>query len=241
MGRVARRVLLLALVMSLVVACGQGTPEDDPRPLTGPEAELLAAVRFNLHQQGTVPVTMYWPGSPSLTIEATLDLDAGLAYGTMTSEAEDGAAAVTSVVGWTLDGTAAAVAPEGRSEVPDLEDWVVRPLSTDNRQDIFLSLALTLGSDRPENPLLLRQSSARHLRADRVDGVDVAVFQGPRPAGDDGSSRTRFWIDGEGQLRRFEAYLGDAQGRLATVTVLDELPEIEGLRSVVAEVLRHSG
>jgi len=113
---------------------------------------------------------------------------------------------------------------------------------TDTGQDLLLTLLLSLGTDRPENALLLRQGSAEFLRHDEVDGVRVTVMSGPRPAQDTQESKTRYWVDADGDLRRFEAYLGDAQGRDAVVTVLSAPDQAAGgaadtLRDVASEVL----
>lgn len=237
---IGRRALVVSALGVLVLAgCGSdekastGAPSDDPRALTSQEAELLALARFRLHQRTTVPVTMEWPGTPSADLAVTLDLHEGVAWGRM-STGDD--ATSERLVVWDL--RAIGTAPAGDA-APAPAEWSTRGLSTDVPQDIFLTLALTLGSDRPENPVLLQQSTAQFLRRDTVDGIETSVFQGPRPADETAQrqARSRYWVDDEGALRRFEAYLGDRSGRFARLTVAEPHDEVTGLREAAAGVL----
>ncbi len=231
-----RSVIAGALGLMLLSACGgkdgasDKKPVDEPRALTSKEAELLALARVRLHRAETVPVVMEWPGEPSAELTVTLDLHGSLAWGRMKSEETE------RLLLWNLE--AVGTAPDG-AEVPELEAWAIRSISTEVPQDIFLTLALTLGSDRPENPVLLQQSTAQFLRRDEVEGTPVSVLQGPRPADEEESreSRSRYWIDDEGALLRFEAYLGDPAGRFARLTVTAPHDEVEGLREAAPKVL----
>lgn len=245
MPTASRRTLLVAATLApllTAVGCGEDEPDpvvDEERPLTGEEAELLALTRFRLHQEKAVPVRMELPGADGSTIEATLALAAGTAWGTATF-----ADAPSRVIAWTTHVVATAARPDDGRPAPADADWTTRAMSTDVVQDLFLLLALTLGSDRPENPVLLQQGSARHLRRDEVDGTAVTVMSGPRPA-DEGAaargSRTRYWVDDEGGLRRFEAYLGAADGSFATLTRVGAVPEVPELDVRAAQVLRIAG
>lgn len=238
---IGRRALLVsALGVAVLAACADekksstAAPADDPRPLTSQEAELLALARFRLHQRATVPVDMEWPGTPSASLAVTLDLHDGVAWGRMSTGDDD--AATDRLVLWDLQ--AIGTAPSA-DEAPAPAEWSTRGLSTDVPQDIFLTLALTLGSDRPENPVLLQQSTAQFLRRDAVGGVETSVFQGPRPAEEteQRQARSRYWVDDEGALLRFEAYLGDRSGQLARITLTDPHDEVEGLREAAEGVL----
>src|SRR5262249_23196483 len=122
---------------------------------------------------------------------------------------------------------------------PERNAWSTRALSRAIPRDLLFQIALTLGADRPDNPTLLRQSTARVLRTDTGNGKEVSVFGGPRPAGetDDNASRTRYWLEPDGTFQRFEAYLGDANGQFATVTRLPAPPDVARLADGVAEVL----
>lgn len=233
---VSRRGLMVAAVVLMAVA-GCGTEErEKPRQLTSGEAEQLALARFNLHQRGQMPVSMMWRGAPDASISATLDLESGLGFGVISTDKSDGVAAVSRYIGWNQ--SAIATGPlSSDGALPASADWSTRALSTSNPQDIFLILALTLGSDRPENPLLLRQGSARLLRHDRVGHIPVKVIQGPRPAGDKQASRTRYWLDSEGALLRFQAFLGDQRGRFAQITFGADREQPTGLRASVESAL----
>ena len=242
MPKASRRTLLVAAALApllTAVGCGDDEPEavaEQERPLSGEEAELLALTRFRLHQEEEVPVRMELPGADGSTIEATLALAAGTAWGTATfADAPD------RVIAWSTKVVATAAVPEDGAAAPGRADWTTRAVGTGVVQDLFLLLALTLGSDRPENPVLLQQGSARFLRHDEVDGTPVTVMSGPRPA-DEGAdatgSRTRYWVDDDGGLRRFEAYLGAADGSFATLTRVGSVPEVPELDARAAEVLR---
>ncbi|HWL45758.1 MAG TPA: hypothetical protein VNQ73_22645 [Ilumatobacter sp.] len=67
-------------------------------------------------------------------------------------------------------------------------------------------LLVSLASDTPENPQLLRQNGVTWVRSDTVGQVAVDVLTGPVPAGATSSS-FRYWIDGTGNLMRLEARL----------------------------------
>lgn len=230
-----RGLILTVAALTAMAACGTDEPQK-PRQLTAGEAEHLALARFTLHQRGQVPVTMKWRGAPDASIEATLDLDSGLGFGTISTSKSDGVPAVRRYIGW--NHTAIATGPlSSNGGLPTSDEWSTRALSTEIPQDIFLTLALTLGSDRPENPLLLRQGSARLLRRDRVGDIPVKVIQGPRPADDKQSSRTRYWLDDDGVMLRFQAYLGDRKGRFAQITFDADREEPTGLRTAAEAAL----
>ena len=85
------------------------------------------------------------------------------------------------------------------------EGWQVRAMRRAGSElDSALRLLVDLAADRPENPRLLRRSTARWLRSDAVDGVVVDVLEEPAA----GESRLRYWVDADGRLRRVEARLG---------------------------------
>ncbi|MDQ6522997.1 hypothetical protein RB608_05270 [Nocardioides sp. LHD-245] len=257
--RVQRRTLLggaLGAAGLAVAATGCGSdddaapPPEKPRPLSGAEAEALALVRFQLYSASPVRVAMAWPGSPAISYAITLDLREHLAYGTF--ETREGGETDGGFAAWDL--ATVATAPGAAGDPPPAPGaWTQRALSTQYPHDVFLALALNLGSDRPENPALLRQSTARYLRSDEVDGAKVSVLEGPQQAaataspsaegGSAGDGRTRYWIDEDGALLRFEAYLGQAQGEFARIDVVRDGADSasdgadEALRARAAEVL----
>jgi hypothetical protein len=76
-------------------------------------------------------------------------------------------------------------------------------------QNLF-AVALSLGSDRPDNPTLLQQSDARWLRTDTIGDTAVDVITGPTSDGpavgtpDADAATVRYWIDERGRLLRVE-------------------------------------
>lgn len=253
--RITRRSLVIAgIAVAALSACGgSGSPASTsgaapsasgPRPLTTEEASALAMVRFRQFEASPVPVTMSWPGSPEATFAATLDLRKHLGYGTFSTEA-DGSVLDRGFVAWDLQTLATAQVAGRPRKVPKTDDWYRRAMSPDIPRDIFLAVALNLGSDRPENPALLRQGSARFLRYDELDGDRVSVLEGPRPAkaedSGDGRGRLRYWLDGRGRFRRLEAYLGDQEGRFASLTVAEPHRAAASIRPVARRVLAAGG
>jgi hypothetical protein len=96
---------------------------------------------------------------------------------------------------------------------PPTEGWDRQPVSHDlSVFDAALAMILQLGDDRPENPLLLQQSDARWIRADRVGEVKVDVMTGPSPEGapPGAGTRTRYWVDATGHVLRMEARIGQS-------------------------------
>lgn len=246
----ARRTVLVAGAVGTTVALLAGCGDDEPaaapdaeRRLSGAEAELLALTRFRLHQERTVPVRLEWPGPEEADVDATLDLRSGQAWGAATW-ADGGESRPPRLIAWSTRTVATAPRGDDGAAAPAGPAWTTRALSTGVPQDLFFLLALSLGTDRPENPVLLRQGSARFLRRDEVAGRPVTVFSGPRPAdeGDDAAgSRTRYWVDDDGALQRFEAYLGDARGDLARLTRGEGAPDVPDLAARAAEVLAAGG
>lgn len=233
--------------MLLLAGCGGEAggreAEPEPRSLTPEEAELLAVVRFRLYRASPVPVLMEWPGRPSSSFAVTLDLKDHRAYGRFTTS-EDGQQLEEGFVAWSFDRLATALpsaAGSSGDQVPAEGEWQMRSITTSVPRDILLLLALNLGSDRPENPLLLQQSSARFLRQDRLGDQTALVLEGPIRAdgepSEDRSSRLRFWVSEEGDPLRVEAYLGDAEGEWATIDLTDPHPQAEELRARAESVL----
>ncbi|MEU4522211.1 hypothetical protein AB0F52_26290 [Amycolatopsis sp. NPDC024027] len=116
-----------------------------------------------------------------------------------------------------LQWTPAAVAFRGgpgpaATDPPPSDRWQYRPLQPGPELDTALRLVLGLGADRPDNGQLLRQSSARWVRADVVGDIAVDVIDGsqaPATAAAKAAAGPRYWLDAAGLLRRVEARTGD--------------------------------
>jgi hypothetical protein len=207
--------LAVAAVLAVLAGCAVA-PEPEPdaaRLVTEEESQTLALVRFNNFDAGARRIT------------ATLDdrghelvLDGWVDYTTHTGLAllrVDGAADRELV--W--DGTYVATRPTtttGTPAVPaDLGGWDAAALDPQATplQALLIVLA-SLGADRPENPLLLRQGGALWLRDAALDDRPVTVFTGPNDGAvvdgviDPEAASVRYWVDADGLLVRVEVRLG---------------------------------
>lgn len=206
-----KTILLLALALT---ACGS-TP--DPRSLSVAEAERLALVRFSNYTTGVSGFTASVP-SPGgrLVLDGRVDFVNHLGYAGMRTDGRDDEFS-QGLVQWNLGRMAFAMTPSTKAVEPvPTVNWQVRELRERGSElDGALRLLVNLGSDRPENAQLLLQSSARWLRADKIGDTAVDVLEGPKQRGKESDdARLRYWVDGDGKLRRLEARLGD-QAELA--------------------------
>lgn len=223
--------VLAVLCLVVLAACGgsggsDGGSDDGPKRLTQGQAELLATVRFRNYDAGVRAVTVTIAGSAADgaggggRLTGWVDFAGHLGYGSV----EQGGAPLGSVL-W--DGTRMAVAegaPSPASFPIPAAGW--RPTALDVRASALtqtLAILLDLGSDRPENPLLLRQSDAAFVRTDEVAGRRVVVLAGPSPAqagsasppapaAADDSTRVRYWIDADGLVLRVQLRLAGTTG-----------------------------
>ena len=127
-----------------------------------------------------------------------------------------------------------------------VDGWASGPLDPANSSFTnILSVIGALGSDRPENPLLLRQSDAAWLRSDTIGDLAVDVFAGPSSATGDGQpgataepgdpqTAPRYWLDDTGLMHRVELRLGGSSawttvdfGSADGVTIPTEAPGSE--------------
>lgn len=199
-----------SLALLLVLTACSTTP--DPRPLSIPEAERLALVRFSNYTTGISAFTASVP-SPGgkLVLDGRVDFVNHLGYAGMRTDGRDDEFS-KGLVQWNLGRMAFAVNPSTRPVDPvPVIDWQVRDLQERGSElDGALRLLVNLGSDRPENAQLLLQSSARWLRSDKVGDTAVDIFEGPKQK-DAAEARLRYWLDADGKLRRLEAKLGNSE------------------------------
>ncbi|WP_329149428.1 hypothetical protein OIU91_23040 [Streptomyces sp. NBC_01456] len=219
----------LALVLT---ACGGGDGRGEraaggPRPLTTSEAELLSTVRFLNYQRVRGQIRAAVPAA-GRTVQLTGRVDwnthTGYARVLVPGQRQN------ILVRWDVRSAWLHPTANGRLPArPPRSGWQHRPLDPrTNPIDAVLLLALSLGTDRPENAQLLRQGGASRLRSERLNGTPVTVIAGPRPpdsrdtappapgtaTGSD-ERRTRYWIDADGRLHRFAALV--AGGKWATL------------------------
>lgn len=200
---------LLAVLM--LAACGSG-PE--PHPLTQEQAELLAVARFTNYGHRVVTFVGRIPSAAgTLELTGRVDYVHGVGYGTLRTEGGNGYGSA-GVLQWNRRALGFLAGATQAGDPPPAGQWQMRPLQAPGGElDTALALLLGLGNDRPDNAQLLRQSDARWLRSDRVDGTAVDVFEGPHTAGRPGTSapRLRYWVAGNRDLRRVEARIGSAE------------------------------
>ena len=229
MKRADRYVLILAVVafLAALTGCSSDSPPPEQtaapaRPVTTEEAQMLAVVRFNNFDTGTRPfTTSITEKGTDLTLHGWIDYASHVGYAQVT-----GASFTPQALLW--NGTTVGVhdSPPDANGNPVLPikdpastDWVSHPLNgSTSRLDSLLIVLGGLGSDRPENPLLLQQAGALWLRADSVAGTPVTVFASP-PSDDPpdpgdapitaDTSPLRLWVDAAGLLRRAEIRLGE--------------------------------
>jgi hypothetical protein len=203
------RVVLVAFAVMLVAACGSA-PE--PRPLSEQEAELLAVIRFTNYSDRVVAFRGQVPSSAgTLVLDGRVDFARSLGYASLRTAGETGYGS-TGVLQWSRAALAFLAGAGPAADPPPDGRWQLRRVQG-GELDTALALLLGLGNDRPDNAQLLRQSDARRLRSDTVDGTPVDVFEGPGGSGRGGADepRLRYWVDSSARLRRVEARIGLAR------------------------------
>jgi hypothetical protein len=206
------KVLPAVLAVLLLAGCGSGT---EPHPLTEQQAELLAVARFTNYDHGVVAFRSRVPSAAgTLELTGRVDYARGVGYGTLRTDARHDYGS-TGLLQWNRKGLAFLADATQAADPPPTGQWRLRPLQASGGDlDTALALLLGFGNDRPDNAQLLRQSDARWLRQDTVDGTAVDVFEGPR-GGSGKSPKLRYWVAGSGDLRRVEARIGTAESDAA--------------------------
>ena len=207
------------LVIALLGGCA-ATPEEapSPRPVTGDESQLLAITRFMNFDTGSRPIhTQITVSGVDTELTGWVDYSSQLGFvsvtGSFGAEALLWTNAALGAIPRDPDADGNPVLP-----IPALTDpaWQIQTLDPGaSGLDALLAAISALGSDRPDNPLLLQQSGALWLREDRVDGTPVTVFAAPlsdepvdeAPAAEEAT--VRLWVDADGLLRRAELELND--------------------------------
>jgi hypothetical protein len=169
----------------------------------------LAITRFRNYQAGGRAVTITVPTTTGgLVITGSIDYRAKLGYGVVRGTGRDTSS--DGLIEWTA--TTVLVhpmtnAPAEAPASPPGSDWYGRPLRTSGSSlDASLSIALGLGSDRPDNAELLPQNGAAWTGQAQVDGHQVDVMTGPTTGTKSGTASTvRYWIGSDGTMYRVQA------------------------------------
>jgi hypothetical protein len=222
------RAIVGTLALALVLAVGGCAAEPNPdgaRPVTTEEAQFLATARFRNFDAGARSI------SASLTDAGTaLELTGWVDYRSEVGLAVLAADGVAShLLLW--DATTVAANPTDAAEADRLlaepvrtpasaADFATAAMSDTGALHPLLAILIALGNDRPDNPLLLQQGGALWLREDTVGETPVTVYAGPTDASlesaataepalvDPDASSTRYWLDSDGLLLRFDVRLG---------------------------------
>lgn len=212
-----RSLAAAALVSAIVLTgCTAQTPtpaEPTPRALTVAESERLAVIRFNNYNSSPLSVSgTVQDGEDTLNVVGYVDYTRHLGYLRVTQP--DATASFLALITLNEVGIlddAAVTSDPPPATVPD-GDWkfvALDPASSTIAS--ALAVLINLGGDRPENPQLLRQSSARWLRETAIENADVTVMSGPgsEDSTDPGQgSALTYYVTDDGVLRRLEAALG---------------------------------
>ncbi|WP_163742843.1 hypothetical protein [Phytoactinopolyspora halotolerans] len=204
------------------------------RRLTTEESEALAISRFANYDAGLRQVDATIPdGTHTWRLRGWFDYRDRRGYATLWADGSEMAAALLMWSDQYLFSSQSGDVAAGDLPplpVPETDEATAAWVPTDYAPEkhvphAALQIIASLGADRPENPLLLQQSDARWLRTEEIDGVDLRVVSGPRPAqsadrarpgerADDAANdaTVRYWIDRDGAMYRVEMRLGNAWG-----------------------------
>jgi hypothetical protein len=200
---VVRRLVVLTAL--LLAGCAPAALA--PHPLTTEEAERLALVRYLNYEAGLTAVHATIPtGAGTLTLDGRVDFVEHIGHAALTTEGRTDTASA-GILQWN---PALVAFRQGHGQTADdplpPDGWQLRRLQEKGAElDVVLLVLLNLANDRPDNPQLLRQSTAQWLRSDTVSGVAVDVFAGPAQAGR--SAHLAYWVDRDGGLRRLTVRL----------------------------------
>ncbi|MBV9022741.1 MAG: hypothetical protein JO362_02770 [Streptomycetaceae bacterium] len=195
--------------MAAFVATDSDSGLTGPRALTSDEANRLAITRFRNYQAGGRPVTITVPGTAgTLVITGSIDYRAKLGYGVVHGTGRDTSS--DGLLEWTATTVLVhpmATTPADAPESPPASDWYGRPLQTSGSSlDSSLAIALSLGSDRPDNAELLPQNGAVWVGQGRLHGHQADVMTGSNArATSDTAGAVRYWIGSDGTMYRVAA------------------------------------
>lgn len=204
-------IVVAAAATTAFVLVGDGDDPAGKRALTSDEVNRLAITRFRNYQVRGRAVTITVPSAAGgLVVTGSVDYRTrtgyGVVHGTGRDTSSDGLIqwTATTVLVHPMTNTPAA-APAS----PPASGWYNRPLQTSGiALDSSLAIALSLGSDRPDNAELLPQNGAVWVGREQVHGHRTDIMNGPDARAGAGTSGTvRYWIGSDGTMYRVEASL----------------------------------
>ncbi|MYT15259.1 hypothetical protein GTY76_23185 [Streptomyces sp. SID4951] len=192
--------------MAAFLTADGGSGTGGPRTLTSDEANRLAITRFRNYAAHGRAVTITVPGTAGgLIVTGSVDYQRKLGYGVVHGTGRDTSS--DGLIEWTATSVFVhplANAPAHAPASPPRSAWHSRPLlSSGSALDSSLSIALKLGSDRPDNAELLPQNGAAWWGRDQVDGHRVDVMTGPSSRDRSGTAgNVRYWVASDGTMYR---------------------------------------
>ncbi|AZS72367.1 hypothetical protein DDE74_16570 [Streptomyces lydicus] len=192
--------------MAAFLVADGGSGPSGPRALTSDEANRLAITRFRNYTAHGRAVTITVPGTAGgLIVTGSVDYQGKLGYGVVHGTGRDTSS--DGLIEWTATSVFVhpmANAPAHAPASPPRSAWHSRPLlSSGSALDSSLSIALSLGSDRPDNAELLPQNGAAWWGRDQVDGHRVDVMTGPSSRDRSGTAgNVRYWVGSDGTMYR---------------------------------------
>ena len=192
--------------MVAFLVAGHGSGLSGPRTVTSDEANRLAIMRFRNYEAHGRAVTITVPGtSGGLIVTGSVDYKGKLGYGVVHGTGRDTSS--DGLIEWSATSVFVhpmANAPAHAPASPPRSGWYSRPLqSSGSALDTTLAIALSLGSDRPDNAELLPQNGAAWWGRDEVDGHQVDVMTGPTSRDRPGTAgNVRYWVGSDGTMYR---------------------------------------
>ncbi|MFF4115841.1 hypothetical protein ACFY0P_20530 [Streptomyces sp. NPDC001714] len=197
---------------------------DGPRPLSAAEARRLALTPLRAYRDSPAEVTVRAPlPGGTAVVRAVVDEQRHRAVGWF----DTGDAAERGLLAWDgaglevarpkVDGSAGPLARPASTAEAVRDAARLRPTAWIRRSygpaslDTALRLTLSLAAARPDDARRIARSGRRHLGTDRIDGRRYDVFSA-------GDAPVRYWIDGEGRLRRVREDLDDDRTIVVDVT-----------------------
>lgn len=198
--------------MAAFLVADGGSGHSGPRALTSDEANRLAITRFRNYEAHGRAVTITVPGTAGgLIVTGSVDYQGKLGYGVVHGAGRDTSS--DGLIEWTATSVfihPMAHAPAHAPASPPRSAWYSRPLlSSGSSLDSSLTIALRLGSDRPDNAELLPQNGAAWWGRDQVDGHRVDVMTGPSSRDRSGTAgNARYWVGSDGTMYRVRVSMG---------------------------------
>ncbi|WP_328335705.1 MULTISPECIES: hypothetical protein [unclassified Streptomyces] len=192
--------------MAAFLVAGVGSGPSGPRALNSDEVNRLAITRFRNYEAHGRAVTITVPGTAGgLIVTGSVDYRAKTGYGVVHGTGRDTSS--DGLIEWTAASVFVhpmAKAPARAPASAPRSGWYGRPLqSSGSSLDSALAIALSLGSDRPDNAQLLPQNGAAWWGRDQVDGHRVDVMTGPSSRDRSGTAGSvRYWVGPDGTMYR---------------------------------------